>query len=246
MAEVGCLLRPLLFILAHMRLSIIIPTLNEALNLQQLLPYLQSQIGVDRDVEIILVDGGSRDASVEIANRFEARWIESSAQQRAHQLNQGARHASGGILYFLHADTFPPLEFIRDIEETIETEILAGCFRLSFDWDHWFLRWHAWFTRFNWDGFHYGDQSLFVRRDRFEALGGFDESLEIMEDYDLVRRLKNKGAFTVLKKSVVTSARRYREVGVFRLQFLYYLIFFLFHSGCSQACLWKVYRYCFK
>lgn len=229
-----------------MRLSIIIPTLNEASNLQQLLPYLQSQIGMDRGVEIIVVDGGSKDASVDIAKQFDTILVESSIQQRAYQLNEGAHHATGSILYFLHADTFPPDQFIREIEEANHGSNMAGCFRLSFDWKHWFLQWHAWFTRFNWDGFHYGDQSLFVKRDVFEALGGFNESLDIMEDYDLVWRLKRQGAFTVLRKSVVTSARRYREVGVFRLQFLYHLIFLLYRTGCSQPYLWRVYQYCFK
>lgn len=243
MAEVVCLLRSLLFILATMRLSIIIPTLNEAANLEKLLPYLQAQIGMDRGVEIIIVDGRSIDATADMATRFDAILVESNIQQRAYQLNKGARQATGEILYFLHADTFPPKDFIGDIEEAIRSDRLTGCFRLSFDWEHWFLRLHAWFTRFNWDGFHYGDQSLFVQRKIFEDLGGFNESLGIMEDFDLVRRLKQQGAFTVVKKSVVTSARRYREVGVFRLQFLYYLIFLLFRIGVSQENLLKLFYY---
>ncbi|NRB46874.1 MAG: glycosyltransferase [Saprospiraceae bacterium] len=225
-----------------MRLSIIIPTLNEALSLQKLLPYLQTQIGMDVGVEIIIVDGGSTDASTDIAKRFDTTLVESDVQQRAYQLNKGAYRARGAIFYFLHADTFPPDQFISDIQKAIQTESVAGCFRLSFDWKHWFLRWHAWFTRFNWDGFHYGDQSLFVRRDVFETLGGFKESLDIMEDYDLVRRLKREGGFIIAKKSVVTSARRYREVGVFRLQFLYYLIFILFRMGISQEYLYQLYH----
>ncbi len=229
-----------------MRLSIIIPALNEADSLQKLFPYLHAVIGEDQDVELILVDGGSQDASPDIANEFGVILVKSDVQQRAHQLNLGARSATGGVFYFLHADTFPPEEFIGGIEEAIQAGQLSGCFRLSFDWEHWFLRLHGWFTRFNWDGFHYGDQSLFVRRDIFHDLDGFDESLDIMEDFDLVRRLKRQVPFTVVKKPVVTSARRYREIGVFRLQFLYYLIFLLFRIGCSQRCLWKVYHYCFK
>ncbi|MBX2874325.1 MAG: TIGR04283 family arsenosugar biosynthesis glycosyltransferase [Saprospiraceae bacterium] len=228
-----------------MSLSIIIPTLNEAASLTRLLPFLQEQIGGNQGVEIVLVDGGSVDATVQIARKMGVVVLESKQAQRAHQMNVGGRWATAEILYFLHADTFPPIDFLAEIEAAVQAKKLAGCFRLSFDWQHWFLRCHSWFTRFNWDGFHYGDQSLFVRRDIFEAMCGFDESLEIMEDYDLVRRLKQQGAFVVLGKSVVTSARRYRAVGVFRLQLLYYLIFVLFRIGVSQRNLGKVYRLCF-
>ena len=229
-----------------MSLSIIIPTLNEALNLKRLLPFLLAQIGENEQTEIILVDGGSDDDTVQWAKEKGVIVVESAVRQRAYQMNLGALHAAGEVLYFLHADTFPPTGFIAEIRLAIASGKQAGCFRLSFDWQHWFLRCQAWFTRFDWDGFHYGDQSLFVQRDCFEALSGFDESLDIMEDYELVRRLKHRVSFVVLPKSVVTSARRYREVGVFRLQFLYYVIFLLFRSGCSQRNLWKIYRFCFK
>jgi len=121
----------------------------------------------------------------------------------------------------------------------------AGCFRLAFDWDHWFLRLQAWFTRYDWDGFHYGDQSLFILRTDFLSLGGFNESLDIMEDYQLVKRLKQCLDFTVLSTSVTTSARRYRQVGVYKLQMIYYLIFLMFRLGFTQRQLWTVYRYCF-
>lgn len=246
MAEVERLLRPSFFILGPMRLSVIIPTFNEADKLTRLLSYLQTQMGEDLYSEVILVDGGSQDGTAELATEMGVGVIRSKVKQRAFQMNLGASAARGDILYFLHADTLPPDDFISYILQAIQAGERAGCFRLSFDSKHWFLRCHSWLTRFNWDGFHYGDQSLFVYREVFDELGGFNESLDIMEDYDLVRRLKQRASFIVLPKAVVTSARRYREVGVFRLQLLYYLIFALFRIGLSQKNLWKVYRFCFK
>lgn len=228
-----------------MRVSIIIPTLDEACHLPRLLPFLHQQIGREPSIEIILVDGGSKDGTVELAKEKGVKVIQSEIKQRAFQMNLGADYGKGEVFYFLHADTIPPSGFVEMIDAAVAAGVRAGCFRLSFDWQHWFLRCQSWFTRFSWDGFHYGDQSLFVWRETFEEVGGFNESLDIMEDYDLVRRLKEESRFVVLPKSVVTSARRYQEVGVFRLQLLYYLIFVLFRMGLSQKNLWRFYRYCF-
>lgn len=227
-----------------MRLSIIIPTINEAPRIVDLISYLQIHGGPVAP-EIIVVDGGSSDDTVALANRQRARVLRSPHRQRAYQMNLGAAAAMGDVLYFLHADTFPPRNYVQAIDHAVKEGSQAGCFRLAFDWNHWFLRLQAWFTRYDWDGFHYGDQSLFILKSDFTGLGGFDESLDIMEDYQMVRRLKQNLYFTVLPAAVRTSARRYRQVGVYKLQLIYYLIFLMFRFGFSQRQLWKVYRFCF-
>jgi len=227
-----------------MKLSIIIPTINEASQIANLISYLQ----IHREhviPEIIVVDGGSSDGTLTLAKRKGVRVLRSLRRQRAHQMNLGAAAATGDVLYFLHADTLPPRNYLQTIGHAVRAGSQAGCFRLAFDWDHWFLRLQAWFTRYDWDGFHYGDQSLFILRTDFLSLGGFNESLDIMEDYQLVKRLKQCLDFTVLSTSVTTSARRYRQVGVYKLQMIYYLIFLMFRLGFTQRQLWTVYRYCF-
>lgn len=155
-------------------------------------------------------------------------------------MNEGARHAMGDILYFLHADSLPPPDFVTHITNGVRAGFHCGCFRLRFDADHWFLNANAWFTRFDIDFFRFGDQSLFVTRELFEKSGGFSETHQVMEDQHMIRRLRKLGKFIILPLPVVTSSRRYMANGIFKTQGIFILIFLLYQLGFSQRTLTRI------
>lgn len=200
------------------QISIIIPTLNEAGSIKGLLAHIRSNSNPLHLSEILVVDGGSDDATTSRANEGGAVVVQ-AVRGRAVQMNRGAKEASGDVLYFLHADTFPPAGFDLAILKAIEKGHNAGSFRMRFDSTSWFLRFFSWFTKFNHPLCRGGDQSLFVSRQLFQECGGFNEAYRIYEDNEFTSRLYKKTAFTVLPGQVMTSARRYREKNAWLLQF---------------------------
>ena len=119
----------------------------------------------------------------------------------------------------------------------------AGCYRLRFDdRQHWALRFFEWFTRFDFTWFRFGDQSLFVTRAAFEAVGGYGEHMLVLEDQDIVKRLTRHGRFRLCRKAVTTSARKFRANGVVRLYTWFFGIYTLYALGLPQRLLVWVYR----
>lgn len=222
-------------------ISIIIPAYNEEEKIGELVPFLNKH-SLGHEVEIIVVDGGSSDATVQVSQNNGAQALISPQKGRAKQMDFGAEKARGEILYFLHADTIPPPTFVTDIEEKIQRGFDCGCFRLSFDNDHPVLGFYSWCTRFDIDVFRFGDQSLFVKKALFCQLGGFNEELEIMEDQEVVSRLKSRAQFGIINKEVVTSARKYQRFGVFRLQLIFSIIVVLFYLKISQEVIVHFYK----
>ena len=223
--------------------SIIIPTYNEAAGIGALMHHLrQAGTAIDAAVEIIVADSPGTDATAALARQAGARVVACPRKGRAAQLNQGAQQATGSILYFLHADSLPPVGFLADIRGAVAAGYGCGCFRLAFDTPHWFLRAHAWFTRFDVEVARFGDQSLFVQRTIFEQAGGYREDLLLMEDQEITRRLKRLTRLRVLPGPIITSARKYRENGVFRLQAAFYLLMGLYYVGVAQPVLLRIYR----
>lgn len=221
--------------------SIIIPTYNEAEQIAQTISRTHAANG-KYEAEIIVVDGGSTDDTLNIAQKTGATVVSSERKGRAAQMNKGASVAKHDILYFLHADSIPPHDFTGQIFQALQSGAKSGCFRLAFDYDHWFLKANTWFTRFDVNAVRFGDQSLFVAKEVFEHAGGFREDLLLMEDQEIIRRIKKHGKFKVLNDYVITSARKYLENGVYRMQGIFYRIWALYYMGYSQQELLEVYR----
>lgn len=224
----------------------IIPTLNEARALPATLATLATAWPDDQP-EILVVDGGSTDATREIAVAAGARVINSSPG-RARQLNAGARSAVGQWFYFLHADTLPPADLPRHLRAAAQNDTPA-CFFVRFDEQaasQW-LRLFSHLSRWDVDAFRFGDQSLFVSRQQFYAAGGYREDHELLEGHEMVRRLRQTtGKFRVLNASVSTSARRYLTFGVLYTQAIFVLLFSLYRLGASQLFLQRLYRRAFR
>lgn len=192
--------------------------------------------------EIIVADGGSCDSTAKLARGAGAEVIRCTKSGRAAQMNQGAGAASGDILYFLHADTIPPKSFDRLIQHAVDDGAGSGCFQLRFSSSHPALRFYGWCTKFKSTLLRFGDQSLFVKSDLFHKTGGFDESLVVMEDQEMVRSLKQLSSFRLLDEHVVTSARRYEKNGVYKLQLIFFLILILYYGGAQQDALVHLYK----
>lgn len=223
-------------------ISIIIPTYNEDKYLPLLLKKLSEVDNVECVKEIIVSDGKSTDNTISVANKFWIRVIVNGQPGRARQMNAGAKMATGQILYFLHADSTPPAGFIRQILAAHASGTVAGCFRLRFDWSHWFLKLNAWFTRFNINAFRFGDQSLFITKDLFNMIGGFREDYILMEDQEIVYRIARHTRFRVLPDYITTSARKYRVNGAFRMQAIFFYIYCVYFLGASQQTLKSIYQ----
>jgi rSAM/selenodomain-associated transferase 2 len=222
-------------------ISIIIPTYNEADQIAQTISKINASNG-EHQIEMIVVDGGSTDETVSIAENCGARTFISEKKGRGAQMNKGASVAKGEILYFLHADSIPPLNFTSQILDAHHKGATSGCFRLSFDHDHWFLKANCWFTRFDVNAVRFGDQSLFITKDVFHKSGGFTEDLLMMEDQEIIHRIKKHGKFKVMNAAVTTSARKYMDNGIYRMQAIFFRIWFLYYLGYSQAYLLKLHR----
>lgn len=224
-----------------MKLTVIIPTYNEADFIGQTVDELKKRAG-DFVSEIIIVDGGSNDATVEKAKSTGAKIISSPRKGRAAQMNYGAETAQGDILYFLHADSIPPADFDRAIVKAVSSGSEAGCFQLAFDEDHYLLNFYSWCTRFDIDAFRFGDQSLFIKRNAFFEAGGYREDHLVMEDNEIIRRIKSDYEFIILNDTVETSARAYLEMGIVRLQLAFTVIFLLYFLGVNQETLTDIKR----
>ena len=189
-------------------ISIIIPTRDEAVHLPATLDALAANL---RSCEVIVADGASKDATVDVAKVRGARTIECVTQQRAAQLNAGARCARGDIFLFLHADTLLPAGGLEQIEAALANrETVGGAFARRYDSPSFLLRVTCLLAeaRCRLSGWFLGDQAIFVRREMFTTLGGFRE-YEIFEDFDFSRRLARAGGVVTLRPPVVSSARRF-------------------------------------
>ena len=229
-----------------LNLSIIIPTYNEAEGIVKLLTHLQKVISEKISSEIIIVDGGSADNTTNViaswAKQSHKIILLNSLKGRAKQLNAGAKNAKGELLYFLHADTFPPEGFDELMVKTISEKTKAGSFRMKFNKNTFFFNFWVWFTRFKWNVASGGDQSLFITRSLFNEIGGFNEEWVIMEDIEIMTRIKSTTMYKVIPQHVITSTRKYDKVGVLKLQFIFVMMHIKKILGSSPKSLLSYYQ----
>ncbi len=220
-------------------ISVIIPALNEE---GAIVSTLES-VARGQPREIIVADGGSADKTRALASAFGARVISNQAG-RARQMNAGAAKAGGNLLLFLHADTLPPRDWSRLAIETLRPrEVAAGAFGFAIAGDLAGKRILEWATnrRSHWCQMPYGDQGLFLRREIFEEEGGFAD-LPIMEDYELVRRLRRRGRIVTVAGKAFTSGRRWQRLGIFKTTLLNRLMILGYRGGVRPERLAGLYR----
>ena len=221
------------------KISIIIPTLNEAGNIKEAIATTQPST----NIEIIVVDGGSQDDTVEIAKSLGVKVI-SSSPGRASQMNASVVAASGEILLFLHADTRLPTDFDVMVRTALQKPgTVAGAFALRIDapllslrWVEWGVNWRSHFWQMP-----YGDQAIFLTKEVFQQIGKFPE-LPIMEDFELMRRLKRTGKIVIIPVPVVTSARRWLQKGVLQTTLLNQIVIIAYLLGASPEQIRSWYR----
>jgi rSAM/selenodomain-associated transferase 2 len=211
------------------KLSIIMPVLDEGEGIAATLDALANLRALG--TEVIVVDGGSRDATVQRA-RLRADHVISAARGRALQMNAGAAKACGDVLLFLHADTrLPPAADHVVLNGLARSDRAWGRFDVRIAGNHPLLVVVGWLmsVRSRLTGIATGDQAIFVRRDAFQAAGGF-EQIPLMEDIELSKRLKRMSRPLCLAERVVTSGRRWEKNGVvptillmWRLRLAYFL-----------------------
>ncbi len=220
------------------RISMIMPVLNEEGIIEDTIRSLN-----DPRLELIVVDGGSRDKTTSIVSRYDVRLIP-SIPGRGRQMNHGARCATGDILLFLHGDAKITEKGIDAILKTMEDPlIIGGAFRLAIDSRSPYLSLVAFWANMRSIifGLPYGDQGIFVRRSAFEEIGGYQD-VPIMEDLEFIRRLKRRGKISILGESVSVSARRWDKEGPIYATFRNLILSALFLLGVSPDRLYKWYK----
>lgn len=221
------------------RISIIIPTFNEAANLVKTLASTKNA----SDVEVIVVDGGSNDETVRVARSWGARVL-TSAPGRARQMNAGATRATGDVLLFLHGDTRLPRGFDNHVRKILaRPHTVAGAFQLRIDGQVPGLRIAERLVNLRSRRLQlpYGDQSIFLRADLFREMGGFPD-MPIMEDFELIRRLRRRGRIVIAPVPVLTSARRWENLGILRTTLINYAIPLAYYLGASPSRLARWYH----
>jgi len=213
-----------------MRVSVVVPALNEEPRIGAAVSSAWS-FGA---AEVIVVDGGSGDATCRIAAESGAEVL-SSLPGRAVQQNAGAAVSSGEVLLFLHADCRLPSGGVQQIETVLQDPaVVGGSFRQRIEDSGWMYRWlergNAW--RAGWRQVPYGDQGLFVRRSSFEAAGGFPE-VPLMDDVMLARSLRRLGRLKLVEGPLGVDARRWQQRGVIRQTMRNWCLLTLWRLGVS-------------
>jgi len=225
------------------RISIIIPVLHEEPIINQTLDSI-FDLPYDGEVEVIVVDGSPHGETISVIRKNEVRKI-LSKKGRARQMNQGAVRACGDILLFLHADTELPKNALNILSSVMRKgDFVAGAFDLGIKSDRPVFRLIeiAASLRSRYTGVPYGDQAIFIRKEYFHSIGAFKE-LPLMEDVELMRRIKKNGdKIYIISEKVKTSPRRWEKEGVIYCTLRNWVLITLYSMGIPAEKLMKFYK----
>lgn len=212
-----------------MPVSIIIPTLNEEINIKKLLHNLKSLKG---EFEVIFSDGGSSDKTIDIIRNYSNYKIIESDRGRARQLNNGAKESNNNILLFLHADSIIEEDVLIKIEYFIKNINRVGCLKIKFDSKNILMNIFSLLSnlRVKFRGIAFGDQGIFIEKKLFEDIGLF-EDIPIMEDYKLSIKLKNICCIKNIDSYIISSARRFEKNGIIKTALLMQKLQYMFRRG---------------
>ena len=224
-----------------MPISVIIPTFNEVGNIGRLVAELLSHAPAG-PVEVLVVDAHSPDGTAEAARQAGATVLLAPRPGRAAQMNFGAAQARGDILYFVHADVGIHPDYAATIGRAVADGYEAGCYRFRFDSPHPMLRLNSYGTRFKGIMSRGGDQTLFITRALFQRVGGFNEQFVIMEDFEIIRRVRRVASFRIVPQEVLVSARKYETNSWLRVQVANLTAFSLFFLKVSPVRIARTYK----
>lgn len=220
-----------------MRVSVIIPTLNEELTIGRLLNSLEQEAAL----EILVADGGSADGTIQVAEKRAC--VIRCPRGRSTQMNHAARQANGEILLFLHADVRLEKGAIPAVLAAMrDPQTVGGNFRIRYDGDDVTAAVFTWINRQRYRfGVFYGDSGIFCRKNVFEELGGYAE-WPILEDFDFAQRLRRRGKLALLPQTIHVSDRRWRRGGLLATMWNWFWIQGLYLAGVSPQRLHRMYR----
>lgn len=228
-----------------MKISVIIPVYNEEKIIAKTISYLKTH-GNLNVCDIIVVDGGSTDDTVLKAQGAGAVVYTSPQKGRAEQMNFGVTKAKGDVFYFVHADTTPPATYALDIINAVIDGFSSGCYRLKFDSDKKLFFINEWFSRFDKMWCRGGDQTLFVKKELFQKLNGFDTYYVIMEEYDFIVKARKISKFKIFKKSTIASARKYESNSWLRVMIANYKAYKMFSKNVGPQKIKEYYKSAIK
>ncbi len=223
----------------HDSLAIVVPVFNEGVALRD---RLQDFIALGAD-ELVIVDAGSRDGTAALLSQSGVQWMTSDLG-RAAQMNAGAEAISSDILVFIHADTAINESDLLAVKSSLaDSSLVGGRFDVKLSGSHWAFRVIEWMMNFRsrLTKISTGDQCQFVRRDVFEAMGGF-AAMPLLEDVEFSKRLKREGAIACLPQQVITSSRRWEKHGIVSTVWLMWKIRLLYWLGVAPEKLATLYR----
>jgi rSAM/selenodomain-associated transferase 2 len=220
-------------------ISIIVPVFNEINFINDFISHLKSTCQTPQ--EIIIVDGGSTDGTGKLLESLTDISVFQTKTGRANQMNFGAKIAKTSLLYFVHVDSILPQNFDTLILNSYKKKKVAGCFRLKFDKANWLLKLAAAGSKWNHLLCRGGDQSLFVSKNKFDMLNGFDPRYKVCEDIEFIKKLYKNKCFIVLPQTLTTSSRRFYKNGIIYLLFHFGVLHFLHYLGVNPIFLNKYY-----